>query len=93
MNKTLYTTRDLKIDLRAPYAWPGGYEKFFLTDDCVILCGKCIRENFRNVLDSMKTETRDGWKIESVLCEYGDPESGICTETCGHCNRTIGELS
>jgi hypothetical protein len=39
-----------KAFIRAPYAWPGGYPMFGLTQDNGILCHRCARDNVRLVL-------------------------------------------
>ena len=62
------TAIDLKTALRnGPYAWPGGYPLYFVTSDGGALSFDTVRAEFRSVLDSVKTETDDGWRV--VACD------------------------
>ena len=78
------TTRDRYLDLaRQRYAWPGGYEIFFVTDDGGVLCAPCVAENWLEAIrDAIPG---DGWRVDgfSHTGEVDDPE------TCDHCYREI----
>jgi hypothetical protein len=75
---------------RERYAWPGGYELFVVTTDGGLICSGCVREEYRNILDSTKKGIRDGWCVmgitnESELELYED----FCS-LCSHCNKKMG---
>jgi len=62
------SAEQLKATLRAgAYAWPGGYLLYFITDDGAALSFDTVRAEFRAVLDSVKTKSRDGWRV--VACD------------------------
>lgn len=94
-----YTIKELKNDLRQGYAWPGGYEIVYFSDDGEIICQDCIRANFRLVVDSMRHNIQDGWGIIGSAIEAVDAEStrelagDDYIQNCAHCNREFGELS
>ena len=50
-NKRIEAVKDA---LRQPNTWPGMYPKSFLSYDGVI-CHKCIRDNFRAVVNDCRT--------------------------------------
>lgn len=82
-------TRDkinlIKSIIRQPYAWPGGYERLAITDDGGILCHKCLKDEYHNVLHSTKFDYRDGWHVvgQATTAELDRPEY------CDHCGRNI----
>lgn len=95
MNKKI---TELKNNIRHPYAWPGGYEIVFVTNDGEILCHDCVRSNFREVIYSTKNHVDDGWRIVGYMTEAVDAE---CTREmagdeyisyCAHCNKEFGEM-
>jgi len=77
---------DMKATLRAgAYAWPGGYELFFITSDGGAICFDCARKEFRLICDSIRNGHNDGWRV--VACEIADYcEDGLA---CDHCGREI----
>jgi hypothetical protein len=77
--------RALKDIVRAPFAWPGGYEKFAVADDGGVLCWKCCTSEFKNMLHSTLGEYRDGWHVEHVGCAV-EIDGPI---TCDHCSNEI----
>ncbi len=79
------TVADIKATLRAgPYAWPGGYPLFAITDDGTALCFACLRAEFRSVADSVANDLRDGWKVTGIDINYDEPD--LC---CAHCSKAI----
>ena len=70
--------------IRAPYAWPGGYPKYAIADDSAALCHTCCRDNFRSIVDSIHTDTRDGWLITAVDINWEDTSL-----YCDHCGDAI----
>ena len=69
------------------WAWPGGYEKFFIADDGAPLCFPCINEEIKCVLDSIKNEINDGWKVVGIDC-CANHDGDIF---CGHCNYELSK--
>jgi hypothetical protein len=67
-------TAQLKTELRGgEYAWPGGYPRYFITDDGAALSFAAVRAEFRQVLQSTRDRSRDGWQIVAVDINYEDP--------------------
>jgi hypothetical protein len=85
-HRNIQTVADMKATLRAgAYAWPGGYELFFITSDGAAICFNCARENFALIADSIRNDICDGWKVIGCdIAEYYD-ESLYCD----HCSRQI----
>ena len=72
--KTKLSTKEIKETLRqGPFAWPGGYPLFFITDDGAALSFEAVRENWRLVCDSVRHNSRDGWQVVAVEVNYEDP--------------------
>ena len=83
------TTKQIKQYIRQPYAWPGGYEIVFITEDGGILCHECARNNWREICDSVTHDNNDGWKVVDIAVENNtivldDEESPVY---CDHCNK------
>ena len=53
-------------------------------EDTVDLLLKLIKSELRNVLDSINTNTKDGWKVEYVDINYEDNDC-----YCAHCSKQI----
>lgn len=68
-----YTIADLRRDIRQPYAWPGGYPRYFLASDGEALSYKAVRENVRTILDSIHNRHSDGWRIVACEINWEDP--------------------
>lgn len=79
--KTL-DTKTIKQLVRQGYAWPGGYEIFFNTDDGATLTCAEVRDNWRAVCSAVRNGYGDGWRVigyelacdidEPILSEYGN---------------------
>ena len=82
-------TKTLKPLLRRPYAWPGMYEYIFLTSDGGLLCHKCIKEEFKSVVWSMKNKVNDGWRVVGYDIEVNYDDGDFCN--CDHCNKSFTE--
>ena len=71
----LTTSADLKRALRTgPYAWPGGYPLFFVTDDGEALSFQAVMENIRLVFHSIRHQNNDGWRVIAVDINYEDQQ-------------------
>ena len=67
------TTAELKSTLRAgPYVWPGGYPLFFFTSDGGALSFKTVRDELRQVLDSIRHGIDDGWRVVGCGINWED---------------------
>ncbi len=64
------------------YVWPGGYPAFAITQDCAALCFKCIRSNYRLVLEGFKE--RSSWTVVAYEINWENN-----TLTCENCNKDI----
>ena len=81
------STKDLRESLRdGRYAWPGGYEKFYICVDSGILCDPCVRKEYRSVLRETKYGLHGGWGIAGVDCTANADESDVI---CDHCGTVI----
>ena len=78
-------TSDLKSFIRSGgYAWPGGYPCALLMADGECIDAQSARENFRQILDSLKRGTSRDWTPEAVFIHWeGEPI------ICAHSGRTI----
>jgi hypothetical protein len=70
-----YTNQDLKNQLRSgPFAWPGGYPLYFITDDGAALSFNAVRENLRSVIWSIRHGVNDGWRVVGCDVNWEDPK-------------------
>ena len=86
-HRNITIPRDLASTIRAgKYTWPGGYEAFFITSDGGVICYDCTVAEYSNIVDSIRRDISDGWRI--VGAEYSaDIDGGMY---CDHCNGVIG---
>lgn len=74
----------LKRVVRQPYAWPGGYALIGLMSDGESVCAKCLRSEFKTILQATKERDRGGWQLVDVFVHWeGD------SLYCAHCNAEI----
>jgi hypothetical protein len=84
---TIESTADLRASLRAgAYTFPGGYSIAYLTNDGAILCPSCVREELRNIIDSIRSRCNDGWLVVALDVSCNTDEGEF---TCEHCNKTF----
>lgn len=77
--------KDLKQSLRnGPYAWPGGYPMYFITDDGAALSFDCVTENYKLVLDAVKHQYANGWCVVAIEINFED-----CELVCSHSGKPI----
>lgn len=77
-NQTMQAAREF---IRAPFAWPGGYPKTLIMHDGETLCPACARENYRQISDSTRHNSRDGWQAVGIDIHWeGAPL------VCAHCS-------
>jgi len=81
-------TELLKSIIREPYCWPGGYERAAVTTDGGVLCHKCCKEEYRNILHSTRGEYNDGWQVAGQLI-IDECDGDVY---CDHCNKNLTEV-
>ncbi len=82
MMKTNTNTRinRVKQALRDVYSWPGGYPiQFFAYDGGI--CHKCVRQNFRAVVNDTKMNA-GGWNLDTEVLWEG-------THFCAQCGDQL----
>lgn len=79
-----YQISDFRKDIREPFAWPGGYPRFFVCSDGEPLSFAVARENKRLILESIRGGYDDGWRI--VACEINWEDSELA---CAHSGEYI----
>jgi hypothetical protein len=80
-HRRIRNTTDLKATLRhGEYAWPGGYQMFFITSDGAALSFKAVEENLRDVLDAINRKDNNGWRVVACDINYED-EDLYCAHT------------
>jgi hypothetical protein len=82
------TVADFRKAIRVgPYAWPGGYDLYFMTSDGAALCHGCATKERRSVIDSIATKCNDGWRVVAV-----DATCNTDSEVrCDHCATVLQE--
>jgi hypothetical protein len=79
----------IKSAIRNKFAWPGGYALFGICSDGEMLCSNCMRENFRQILWSVKNNSRDGWRVD---CITSSGEVELDGDRCAHCGRELEKI-
>ena len=77
------TPATIAADIAAnPYAWPGGYERWAITDDGGQLCHRCCKSEARSIAKSVPG---DGWHVVVTIaaCEVDD------WSHCNHCSTPL----
>lgn len=99
-HREIATVADLKATMRVKYAWPGGYEIVYATNDGATLCDKCVRENFRSIVDDIKQPlgSGSGWRVvastyEAVSADCAREVSEDLLSYCDQCGKEFGELA
>ena len=65
----------------SPYAWPGGYPLFAITNDGAALCKHCAKSERSSIGTTTGT---DGWTVEALDVNWEDPDL-----FCDHCGTRI----
>ena len=88
--RDITTPSELASTIRAAirtggHVWPGGYAVFFITSGGGVICHSCAIAEYWNIVDSMRRDISDGWRI--VGAGYSpDIDDEI---NCDHCNGEI----
>ena len=78
------TTHDVKTFIRQPYAWPGGYPLFAITDDGAAICKECCRTEWRSICAAIRSQLSDGWRVVATDVNWEDTQM-----YCAHCSALI----
>jgi len=79
------TTHELKATLRAGACSDvGGYPLYFIASDGEALSFEAVRDNLRDVLDSIAHRSNDGWRVVGCDINYEDDDL-----TCSHTGKRI----
>lgn len=70
-----------------PYAFPGGYPKYALTDDGGALCRKCCEAEQEQIQFSYP---KDGWHVVSIEINWEDNDL-YCDNCYGRIESAYGE--
>jgi hypothetical protein len=80
----IQTVSELRAAMRhGPYAWPGGYPCFFVTEDGEALSFEAVRDNRRAVIDAVANRLGDGWRVIGLDINWEGPLY------CAHTGRPI----
>lgn len=86
------TLSDFRAAMRnGPFAWPGGYPLYFITDDGAALSFKAVKENLRLIIDSVANDLNDGWKVVGVDVNWEDSDL-FCEHTGQPIPSAYGEI-
>jgi len=73
--RELNTVADVKAALRAgEFAWPGGYQMFFITADGAPLSFQTVRAEFHHIVWDIRNKCSTGWRVCAVDINYEDGE-------------------
>jgi hypothetical protein len=67
--------------VQAPFAWPGGYPRYAITNDGEALCPPCCQAEQRQIGTTTGT---DGWCLLALAINWEDADL-----TCAHCATSI----
>jgi hypothetical protein len=77
----MYTSQQFLEDLKQPYAWPGGYPRYFVTSDGAALSFKAADEESGAITDSIDRRLNDGWQV--IGCDRENSASIWAITRCG----------
>lgn len=79
------TISDFRAAMRhGPYAWPGGYPCFFVTNDGAALSFAAAKAERRNILEAIRDKDHSGWRVVAVDINWEDGNL-----YCDHTNERI----
>jgi hypothetical protein len=64
-----------------PFAWPGGYPIYAITDDGAAICRHCAESESESIDDAYP---RDGWYLVALQINWND-----CDLVCDNCLKPI----
>lgn len=75
-----YSISDFRRDIRAPYAWPGGYPRYFLCSDGEALSFDAARANRRLILEAIRDCDSSGWRVQACPINWEDSDL-VCSDS------------
>lgn len=85
-----YTIKQFTDDLKHPYAWPGGYPRYFITNDGAALSFDAARDNCHLIQQSISDGSNDGWTV--IACDINWENSSLmCDHTSKHIESAYGD--
>jgi hypothetical protein len=79
-----YTVEQFEADLAEPYAWPGGYPRYFVAHDGEALSYAAATENKAQIVDDIRECENSGWRV--IGCEINWEDTELY---CAHTNKRI----
>jgi hypothetical protein len=55
-----------------PYAWPGGYPLYFITNDGGAISWDGAKQDRRDILESIRDNDSRGWRVVAMEINYED---------------------
>ena len=91
--REINNTTQLKATLRAgEYTFPGLYRLAFITNDGVWISFNSVRDNLYCVVDSIRNDINDGWRVVGCdIMDYYDEEEIYCAHSSELLNGEIEE--
>ena len=82
----IQTVSEFRAAMRqGPYAWPGGYPLFFVTEDGEALSFAAVRAERRLVLEAVAgRDNNGGWRVIALEVNWEDESL-----TCAHTGKAI----
>lgn len=70
------TIKDLKKALRdypGGYAWPGGYQCYFVTNDGEALSFETVKAELKLIMGAVRDQDHSGWQVIGLDVNWEDP--------------------
>ena len=74
---------------RNPFAWPGGYPVALIMSDGGLICAKCVKDNYRIILEATRDGDHSGWGAAGFYVYEGTTEDYDGVVACDNCNVEI----
>lgn len=83
--REINSVSDLKATIRrGSYTEYGSYPLYFITSDGVAVSFESVKQNFKSVVDSIKNQINDGWRVVGCDVNYEDDDL-----YCNHSGKKI----
>lgn len=69
-----------QVIANGPYAWPGGYPVYFITDDGEALSFEAALEHIETIREAICNRENNGWRVIGAAINWEDPEL-YCAQT------------
>jgi len=88
----IQTVSEFRAAMRqGPYAWPGGYPLFFITEDGDALSFEAVRAERRQVLEAVAgRDNSGGWRVIGLEVNWED-SALVCAHTGKAIQSAYGE--